>query len=187
MAEELGLEQRLGNCGAVDRNEGRFSTRAERMERPGEQLLAGPALAQQQHGGVGRSGAVQRRDNPLQRRRLTDDRRSPPSGRELLFHQEVLREQPALRQRTIHEQEQVIGIDGLRQEVHRALFHRDHRILDAPVRGHDDDGELGVDLFSAFEDANPVTALQPQIREHEIRPGLAHKPQRLGFVHRFDN
>src|SRR4029453_8978923 len=52
VAEELGLEQRLGNCGTVDRDKGGFSTRAERMERAGEQLLAGPAPPPHQHGAL---------------------------------------------------------------------------------------------------------------------------------------
>ena len=32
-----------------------------------------------------------------------------------------------------------------------------------------------------------VAAHQPQVRQHEIRPRLAHEPQRLGLVYCFDD
>ena len=54
VAEQLALEQRRGNRGAVDGDERPVAARAQRVERAREQLLAGAALAAQQHRGVGR-------------------------------------------------------------------------------------------------------------------------------------
>ena len=53
VAEQLVLEQRLGDGGAVDGHEGALGAVGELVQRAGQQLLAGAALAQQQHGGVG--------------------------------------------------------------------------------------------------------------------------------------
>ncbi len=49
VAEELALEQRLGNRAAVDRHEGRVVSRAFGVHRARDQLLAGSALAGDQH------------------------------------------------------------------------------------------------------------------------------------------
>ena len=60
VAEQLGLEQRLGNRGAVDGDERPVVARAERVQRAREQLLAGAALALEQHRRVGRRSTLQR-------------------------------------------------------------------------------------------------------------------------------
>jgi len=52
--EELGLEQRLRERGAVDRDEGPLGPRAAVVNGAGDQLLAGPGLAQEQDGRLGR-------------------------------------------------------------------------------------------------------------------------------------
>ena len=44
VAEQLGLEQVLGNRRAVDRDKRAVGARAERVQRPREQLLSGPAF-----------------------------------------------------------------------------------------------------------------------------------------------
>jgi len=50
MAEQLGLEDRLGQRRAVGRDEAGVDPGAVLVNVAGEQLLAGPALAEQQHG-----------------------------------------------------------------------------------------------------------------------------------------
>ena len=52
IAEELGLQQTLGNCGAIDREEWSSPTTATPLNRPGNSLLPGPAFAEDQHVGV---------------------------------------------------------------------------------------------------------------------------------------
>ena len=53
MAEQFALEQGGRQGGAVDFDQRPLPARAEVMDRPGHQLLAGPGLAQNEHGGVG--------------------------------------------------------------------------------------------------------------------------------------
>ena len=54
VAEELALDQPLGDRGAVDRDQRPGGAPAVRVDRAGDELLAGPALAGDEHGGVGR-------------------------------------------------------------------------------------------------------------------------------------
>jgi hypothetical protein len=53
VAEQLGLQQGLGERGAVHRHEGTFHAGARVMDGSRYQLLAGPALAHDQGGGLG--------------------------------------------------------------------------------------------------------------------------------------
>jgi hypothetical protein len=52
VAEELGLDQVLGNGRAVDLDEGPFRPQAAQVQRVGDQLLAGPVFALDQDVGV---------------------------------------------------------------------------------------------------------------------------------------
>ena len=52
-AEQLGLEQRLDERGAVDRHERPGAARAQLVDLPGDQFLARAALALDEHGEVG--------------------------------------------------------------------------------------------------------------------------------------
>src|SRR5262249_13554503 len=111
VAEELRLKQGLGNGGAVDRDEWTVGARAERVERAREKLFTGAALALQEHCRVGRRGAMQRDGDLLEPRVLADDLRGAPTRRQLLFEQDVLGGQPPLRERPLHQQQQMIRID----------------------------------------------------------------------------
>ena len=54
MAEQLALDQVLGQCPAVDRHEGHLGPQALVVDRAGDQFLARAGLAEDQHGRVGR-------------------------------------------------------------------------------------------------------------------------------------
>ena len=177
VAEQLGLEQRLRNRRAVDRDERAVGARAERVQRPREQLLAGAALAFEQHGRVGRRGAVQRQRHLLQLRILADDLRRAAPLRELLLQEDVLGRQAPLRERALDHQQQMIGIDRLGEEVERAFLHRRDGVLDAAERGHDDDRQLGIELLRRAQHAEAVAVGQPQIGQHD--GGIAGDAARL--------
>jgi hypothetical protein len=57
MTEELGLEQVLGQCCAVDGDEATAS-RGQLVERAGDEFLAGATLAGDEHGRCGSRGAA---------------------------------------------------------------------------------------------------------------------------------
>src|SRR5436190_21517547 len=52
VAEQLGFEQRLGKCAAIDRDERLFRTRAEIVDGSGDKFLSGSALAGQKDRGL---------------------------------------------------------------------------------------------------------------------------------------
>ena len=182
MAEELGLEERLGNRRAVDRDEGALGARAERVERAREQLLARAALALEQHRRVGRRRSIQRDRDLFELRIVADDLRRAAASRELLFEDQILGHHAPLDERTLDEQQQMIGIHRLGQKIERAFFHRRHGVLDAAECGHDDDGQLGVELLGCAQDAEAVAFGQPKVGQDDGRTSGAQRGFGFGLV-----
>ena len=148
-------------------------------KRTREQLLAGAALAFDEHRRVARRRALQRERDLLQARIFADDLRRAAPLREFLLEQDVLGGQATLRERPLDEQQEVIGVDRLGQEVERAVLHGRDRVLDAAVRGHHDDRQVGVDLLRRAEDAEAVAVAEPQVRQHDAGPRRSAAPRRL--------
>ena len=92
-------------------------------------------------------------------------RRTASSSRQ----QQVLRHNAALLECARHQQQQVIGIDRLREKIERAFLHRRHRVLDAAVGGHDDDRDVGVDLLGGAQHAEAVAIGKTQVRQNQRR------------------
>ena len=72
VAEQLALDQRLGNRPAVDRHERPVTALAGGVNRVRHQLLAGAVLAHHQHGRVGGRHALDQREHLLDRRGFPD-------------------------------------------------------------------------------------------------------------------
>ena len=180
--EQLGLEQGFGDGRAVDGHHRARRPLAERVQRAREQLLAGAALAFDEHRGVGRRGAVQRCQHPDQRRVRPDDLRRAAPHRQLLLQEEVLGQQPPLLERARDQEQEVVRIDRLGQKVEGAFLHRGHGVLDATVGGHHDDGRCGVLLLGGPQHAEPVPARQPEVRQHDRRRRLGEQPDGLRLV-----
>jgi len=81
----------------------------------------------------------------------------------------------------------VIGIDRLGQEVHRALFHRGDRILDAAVGGHHHHLQFGVDLFGGAKDAEAVADGKLQVGKDDDWASPLQLLHSLGFIDRFEH
>ena len=81
VAEELALEQRLGDRAAVDRDEGLVRARARAVDRAREQLLAGAALALDQDARVARGHALRLGEQVLHQRGARDDVLAPHLAR----------------------------------------------------------------------------------------------------------
>ena len=82
VAEQFALEQRFGHPRAVDRDERPVRAHARLVNGPGNQLLSGAGLAEQQHAGI-RSGDTQDAlEHGHEGRRATDQalRRRPAAG-----------------------------------------------------------------------------------------------------------
>src|SRR5690349_1084556 len=73
MSEQLALQERLGDRGAIDRDEGLASPRTQAMDRVSEQLLAGSAFAEQENRHVSRSDPFHAPENLQHLRAAADD------------------------------------------------------------------------------------------------------------------
>ena len=187
VAEQLRFEQRLGNRRAVDGDERTVRPRAERVERPREQLLAGAALSFEQHGGVGGSRAVQRHGHLLQLRIVADNQRRTAALGQLVFQDHVFGRQPALCERALDQQQQMIRTDRLRQEVERPFFHRGDGVLNAAERRHHDDRQLRVELFRCAQHPEAVTFRQAKIRQDDGGVAREQRRLRLRLIARLDD
>src|SRR4029077_11327544 len=132
--EDLAFEERLGNRGAVDRNERKSGARAELMNRLRDELLAGPRLARDEH-------------RRARRRRLLDDLVDLPhlgavaderAERTMLAQLAPQRLHLAHRLEALDdlvEQDlQALNVDRLREVVVRAFLHRLDGGLDGALR-----------------------------------------------------
>ena len=77
VAEQLGLEQRVGQRRAVDRHEGAVGARAGVVDGAGDQLLPRPALPGDQHGGLGARHLGRPGERLAQERGAADDLLEP--------------------------------------------------------------------------------------------------------------
>ncbi len=77
VAEQLALEQALGQRAAVDRHDGKVPPRAGGVDRPRDELLAGAALAADQHGRVGPRHRGDQLEHLAHRCAVADDLRRP--------------------------------------------------------------------------------------------------------------
>ncbi len=169
VAEQLALEQRAGDRRAVHRHERPVAPLAQRMQRAREQLLAGAALAGEEHGGVGGGGAAQRGQRAPDRLVLADDLGHAAAAPQLFLEEQVLGGQAPLGEGAADDQAEVVGIDRLGEEVERALAHRPHDVGDRAVGGQQDDGHLRVAGLGGPQHAEPVAARQLQIGEDQRR------------------
>ena len=187
VTEELGLEQRLGNRGAVDGDERSVGARAQHVQRAREQLLARAALAFDQHGRVGRRRAMQRQRHLFQLGVLADDGRGAATGGEFLLEENVLHRHAALRRGTLDHQQQMIRIDWLREEIEGAFFHRGDRVLNAAECGHDDHRQLRIELLGGTQDAEAVAIGQAKVGQDDAGPGFTERLDGFRLIARFDD
>src|SRR5581483_8526194 len=80
-AEQLRLEQRFDERGAVDRDERAMPAMTELVDLPGDEFLADPALAFDENREIGRGDALDRRPQRLHDGRRPDERRDRVANR----------------------------------------------------------------------------------------------------------
>ena len=141
VAEELALEQGLGDRRAVDRDEGLVAPRRLRVDGARDHLLAGAALAEQQHRGLELRRALDDlehlRSCPARPPRSAARRTARSTSR---WSSAVAAPQP-LALPGLAEREQHLGrLEGLCEVVVRAAPHRLDRELGRAVGRHQDHG-----------------------------------------------
>ena len=138
-----------------------------RWMRARHQLLAGAALAVDQHGEVGRRGALGHVDHALERLALADELLEAAGRLPLAQHLDLLLEPPAV-QRARHHHLELGHLERLGEEVVRAAGDGVHGDLPRAVGGHHDDGRLGRQVAAARDGVEAVHVGQPHVEQDQV-------------------
>jgi hypothetical protein len=165
VAEQLALEQVLGQGRARDGHERLARAFAPRVQRAREHVLARSALAEQQHRDVGLGGAPRRVERVLHRlgRRLEQRRVA-----ECAAQRAVVAAQPRDLERALHEQAHLVERERLHEVVERALAHRLDRARDRRVGRHQHDHRVGPPPAQLAQQREAVHPRHAHVAEHEV-------------------
>src|SRR5690606_28139900 len=118
VSEELRLDERLREGRAVDRHEREALSWSARMQRVGDELLARPALADDETRRLALRDRVEALDELHHRRRVADDRRAGlAAGNELARLLELLLERAVLGDVADDAERELLGVERLRDVV----------------------------------------------------------------------
>ena len=159
--EQLRLQQILRHGAAVDAGERLVSARARLVDGAREDLLAGPALAGDQHPRVGARDHVGLGELVLHQLVAGDDVGAPVLG--------DVREAGHL-ERLLHVVEQILLVHRLGQETEGAALGGMHGVGNRAMRGEDDDLESRPAALQLLEQADAVHLVHAQVRDHEVGP-----------------
>ncbi len=135
MAEQLAFQQRLGDGGAVDRQERLVGAAAVLVQGAGDQFLAGAALAEDQHVDILRRDAADRLAHLLHDRAAADD----PVALVLRGQHRRHAHQPGGLEGPFEHLAEPLQVDRLDQIVEGAALHRLDGRLGRPVCRDEDD------------------------------------------------
>ena len=139
MTEQLALEERVRDRAAIDDDEWLLAACRQAVDQPGHQLLAGSALALNQHGGIGRRHTL----HASEQRAHAGAGRHQRRGARLAAHQplqrRVLATQRAVLHRPPQHRRELREPARLGQVVVGARSHPGHRPFDGAVPGEQDD------------------------------------------------
>ena len=173
VTEQLALQERLGDRAAVHRDERLVSAPGLGVDRPGENLLARPALPGEQHRRLELGGALQeledldhdgrgRHDGPLSDRAV-----------DVPLEKRIGAAQPLPLLGLANGQEQLGGLEGLRQIVVGAALHRLDGEIGGPVGRHHDHGRPGEPPPDLGQELHSIHTGHSQVTEHHVhRAGL---------------
>ena len=175
VAEQLALQQLLGQRGTRDVDEGTAGPVAVVVDGFRGQVLAGSGLASQEHG-RGRTC----RDARQQRLDLRHRRRRPDDGVESVFTTLCRPKRPDLAAKTaglerlLDEQHDFIEVERLVDVVVRTALHRLDGVLDRRKRRHENDQRLRRLLLDMLQHTESVAVRQLEIEQDQvdIRRGL---------------
>ena len=182
MAEQLGLEQRLGNRRAVDLDERHVALRAARVDGARHQLLAGAGLAGDEHRALRLGDQLGARDHVENRAAAADDAVVIELGVALAQQVAQAGARPLILEGAAGQHQQLVDLERLLQVVARAELHRLDGALDAAVRGHHDDGRPLRFRRDGGEVADHVEAgaiRHQEVDDQQVERALAEQPRRV--------
>src|SRR2546425_1718063 len=168
VAEQLRLEQRLGQRGAVDRDERAAAPRRARVDRAGDELLAGAALALDEHRRGAAGDLLEERHHAAERGARADDRALLEQVVEPLLERAVLLDQVSALEGLADQAQELGALERLGEEVVRALLHRLDRLLDRAEGGQEDHVHFGRDRLDRSEQLDTPEARQLWAGEDQV-------------------
>jgi hypothetical protein len=188
VAEQLGLQQRLGEGRAVDGDEGLGPPGAALVQRARHQLLAGAALAGDQHRRVALGDGLDPVEQPQHRGAASDDGAGALAGAVRLALRQLgarlfqLALERPLGGDPLQLQDDLVDVERLGQIVVGAFLQRRDRVVDGGVGGDEDDVGAGRLLPHAAEQRQPVDLGEPDVADHHVEHVRRDLGQPLGAV-----
>ena len=182
VAEQLRLEQRLGNRRAVDLDERHVALRAAVVDGARDQLLARAGLAGDEDGALGLGHQLGAPDDLLHGPAAPDDAVVVELFVALAAQVAVFGAQPLMLERAPDDDQQLVDLERLLQVVERAELHGLDRALDGRVRRHHED--LRPLAFGRRADvlADQIEAAQLRhdvVDDEHVERALREQPLRL--------
>ena len=177
VAEQLALEQRFRDRGAVQRDEGTPPARAAVVDGPRHQLLPRPALPCDEDVEIGPGGALDQREHLLHGGAGADQVLEPVPPSHLAAERAVLLPQPAVLHGPLQRQDQLLDLEGLGHVVEGALLHGVDRRSDGGERGDDDHLRVRLALGGGAHDLQPVDVRHAEIGDDRVHRRLSQQAQ----------
>ncbi len=180
MAEELGLQQVVRNRAAVDRHERALGAAAAVVDRLRDELLAGAALAGDEHVGIGVGDAVDHVVHAADAVALADQLAAAEHALEAALEHGVLLAHAQLVHGPLDREQEVVVVEGLDDVVGGAGAQRLDCALDRGEAGHQDDRRVLVALAQRADDVDAAHVGQPQVADDEVEVLVARAVEAVG-------
>ena len=168
VAKELAFEQGRHQGTAIAGEQAVILATAEPMNRPGRHLLAGAALAGDQHGSVGGSHPLDQREDALHRATLADDAFEPVVERQFLPQGCVLPNQSGAFGDLPDDHLELIWGKRLAQIVGCPALHGLHSRLHGGVPGNHHHLARDAGCLEVLEDLQAVHFRHDQVEEDDV-------------------
>src|SRR5438093_2004586 len=182
VAEELALEERVREGGAVERAEAAALALALEVDGAGGQLLTGPRLAVDEDGGIVLRQHADGLEDLVHDAVAAHHVGERVAVGELAAEVADLVEQAALLEDLLGGEEDLLLLERLGDVVARTLLDRLDGALDAGVAGDHDHVEVGPAVADLARSADAVGTRGRQIYDRERELVLLQQPQRLERV-----
>ncbi|SVK48402.1 Uncharacterized protein conserved in bacteria [Acinetobacter baumannii] len=165
VAEQLGLDQILGNSGHVQGDERRLGARAVAVQRMRHQLFAGAGFAVDQHADRRTRQPADDAKHVLHRRRFADDVRRRIAGR-LAAHRLLLL--LIMADGALDQRHRFVDVERFRQVVEGPLLIGADGRIQIRMRGHDDHRQHRVALFDLLEQRQTIDARHADVGQQHV-------------------